>query len=75
MKHILKLEIECGEKTCASEPGKFCKWLSTRKMGTIRFCWLFSADHQGKATPLEEDEKHGWIQRHPDCLACAEKSK
>jgi hypothetical protein len=63
--------IESGDKTCAFEPGHFCKWLRTKRFGTIAFCQLFSEqpDSTGsiKVEPLEEE--NGWLQRHVDCLA------
>lgn len=60
-----KLEIECGEKTCASEPGKFCSQMSSKKYGTIPWCSFFD---------VELFEKDGWIQRCEDCMNKAEQS-
>jgi hypothetical protein len=73
----LKLEIECGEKTCASEPGKFCKWLRTARFGSIWTCQIFcecGTILDGKIYPDSLEEKDGWIQRHPECLKnCSQK--
>ena len=33
MKYKIELEIECGEETCASEPGKFCRWFGSKSFG------------------------------------------
>lgn len=67
MTKLLQLEISCGETTCASEPGKFCSFLSTRRFGTITYCQIFSeVDLRGRELPLEL--KDGWTQRHPLCM-------
>jgi hypothetical protein len=58
MKKKLIFDIECGEKTCASEPGKFCQFLILGMGQRKEACVLFG--------PV--DEKDGWIQRHKDCL-------
>ena len=57
MKKKICFEIECGEKTCASEPGKFCRFFNPSLNGKDS-CYLF-----GRVF-----ESDGWIQRHPDCL-------
>jgi hypothetical protein len=61
MKATIIFDIECGAKTCASEPGKFCRFLRAQLNGNCS-CHLF-----GK---LFDDS--GWVQRHPDCLNIAE---
>lgn len=38
----LIIPIECGETTCASEPGKFCRFLWIQKFGTEFVCGIFS---------------------------------
>ena len=58
MKHNIKFEIDCGEKTCASEKGKFCHFLRLSLNGKDS-CLLFG--------PVFDDNT-GWIQRHKDCL-------
>lgn len=39
MKKRLNIEIECGETTCAAEPGKFCQYLQTWRAQAV--CALF----------------------------------
>lgn len=71
MKLKLILEIECGEFTCASEPGKFCKFVCTQRFGTENTCHIFSGWGHKRRIPLdeiEEGEKKGWLARHPECL-------
>lgn len=68
----LQIQIDCGETTCAREPGKFCEFFGTRRFGTTPVCMLFpQADpnphNQGASTDLKG--KDGWIQR---CSACME---
>jgi len=71
-KRYLKLEIDCGEKTCAAEPGKFCPFMRTRRFGTIAFCLLWH-DEDSMGHPVHMEEKDGWLQRRPECLkACEE---
>lgn len=57
----LTIEIKCGEKTCASEPGVFCRFVRGIKFSYWK-CSLFDC-------ALAEDEPNGWLQR---CLACLE---
>lgn len=52
--------IECGEKTCAIAPGKFCKYMRYEVFSGSPRCTLFGVD------PLEEVD--GWTQRCKDCL-------
>ena len=61
----VSIQIECGETTCASEPGKFCKFFGTMRFGTIPLCRLFPSDNESFTTLKDED---GWIQRCPDCM-------
>jgi len=70
-KHIVQFEIDCGEKTCASEPGKFCEFLGTQRFGTIPLCLLFPQSNpepgtSASATPLKD--RGGWLQRCEACL-------
>lgn len=62
MKAILSFAIECGEKTCAKEPGLFCPFLKIGMRGGGS-CHFFGS--------VFENEE-GWIQRHPECLKSAE---
>lgn len=67
MKFHKTIEIECGETTCASEPGKFCKYLARMSFGRIPVCTFFSNEIAG-FTRLYEDEPNGWLRRCPQCL-------
>ena len=62
----VQIEFECGEKTCASEPGEFCRFLGAKKMGLRPVCLLFR-DRRGEEQRLFEEG--GWLQRCPECLA------
>jgi hypothetical protein len=53
----MRIEIECGEKTCASKPRKFCH-LFKGHLGGRDTCFLFG----------EVYDKDGWVQRHPNCI-------
>jgi hypothetical protein len=59
------IEFEMGERTCAIEPGKFCRWLAAKRFGTIPVCLLFR-DRDGDEFGLLA--KDGWTQRCPPCL-------
>lgn len=56
MKHDLKLEM--GEKTCASEPGKFCRMVRSKSWGQKHFCALYETDLF---------DEGGWLQRCSEC--------
>lgn len=56
MKFKLVFEIECGEKTCASQKGNFCRFFRG-----LNSCYLFGSLF----------DKNGWVQRHEDCLRMA----
>lgn len=73
MKVTLHIDIECGEKTCASSPGKFCQFVRTRRFGQVTYCRLFSDDRFSAPVPLEtsEPDGRGWLLRHPKCLEAA----
>jgi hypothetical protein len=66
MKKTLKIDIECGEKTCASEPGKFCEFFGSMKFGQVPVCRLFPSIDDNPYTILED--KDGWTQRCTRCL-------
>ena len=55
-----KLIIEHGETTCASRPGKFCRFLGETHFGTVPVCMLFDQK-------LQEDE-NGWVKRCGKCF-------
>ena len=68
MKHTI--EIECGEKTCASEPGKLCRFVWSMKFGSYLVCAAFGAklfDDQGDGL--------GWLLRCDECLKTAKEVK
>jgi hypothetical protein len=65
MKQTLKIEIECGEKTCASEPGKFCFYFGRVKFGQVPTCCLFPSVDQPW---IRLEDKDGWVQRCEVCL-------
>ncbi len=59
----LTLLIDCGEKTCASEPGKFCQFAQSNLTGFNVTCRLFGVRlHDDQGAML------GWIQRCNECL-------
>lgn len=61
----LRILIEkAGEKTCASKPGVFCKWLGTKNFGQEWTCMLFNKDF----APTME-----WLPRFQECLDAEEK--
>jgi hypothetical protein len=63
---IATIKFTCGETTCASEPGKFCRFLRTRHYGQDNLCHAFFEPEFG-AVQLED--KDGWVLRCPQCLA------
>ena len=52
------LKTKCGENTCASEPGKFCRFFATKSFGTTMWCSWFN---------VRLLDKDGWVQRAPEC--------
>ena len=65
MKRKLTMFIDAGEKTCASEPGKFCPHMRTSRFGTRWNCDLFG----GKELTTEEPTGTGWLKRLHECVA------
>ncbi len=57
---ISTIKFEHGVKTCASEPGKFCRWQGTQGFGTRQVCLLFDG------CPLFTED--GWLQRCGQCV-------
>lgn len=68
MKRELRIEIDCGDETCASEPGKFCPFLLTSRYGQRFHCRLFCNLDLAGLSYEELKEKKGWLQRHKECL-------
>lgn len=64
-RRVLRIVIECGENTCASEPGKFCQYLGSTKLGTVTICTLFPSTHE--SFTYLENTSAGWVER---CAAC-----
>lgn len=64
-KHKIKVEFECGEKTCASRRGEFCGFLrkQMKSWGVEKgeVCNLYDVT-------LFEDKPGGWLMRCPKCL-------
>lgn len=56
---ISELKFEHGKKTCAVEPGKFCRFERVSGFGTRFECSLHEAEL------FFED---GWLQRCPQCI-------
>lgn len=74
-KRILNIVIDCGEKTCASEPGMFCNRLLTTHFGTRWVCGAF-LDAQCNNVELHADKNgEGWLQRCDQCLEAEENCK
>ena len=63
---ISVMKIEHGKTTCASEPGKFCRFLGDTNFGTVPVCMLFGNQ---RLQEHAEGETKGWVIR---CLQCTE---
>jgi len=61
----LKLSIDVGSTTCASEPGKFCPYFGSMKFGCISCCCLFPSRDRAYTILYDKD---GWVQRCQACL-------
>lgn len=73
IKH-LNIKINCGERTCASAKGKFCKFMGSIKFGQIPLCMLFPSQLEPytKITTTPPDGL-GWALRCEECLKSEEK--
>lgn len=71
-KRTLNVVIDCGELTCAREPGEFCDQARTTHFGTRWVCGLF--DH-AELSDLEDGPKKGWLGRCKQCLAAESSGK
>lgn len=69
MKRALTIVIDSGEKTCATEPGKFCQRLLLTRFGTEWVCGLFR-DSNGNHVKLTDTNGDGtcWLLRCRECL-------
>jgi len=77
MNRKLTVLIEAGDTTCASEPGKFCKFVGSKRFGSVYVCMLFpesNPGHKDSGTDTILKEKDGWLQRCPACLEAEGKS-
>ena len=63
--NILKINVNCGNTTCASESGVLCEFVSTRHFGTQFVCSLFPTTD---CLFTELKNVDGWLQRCQDCL-------
>ena len=63
----VSLDFEVGNITCATSPGKFCRFLRVSHLGTRHSCALFLDKVERTSTPLRENDQ-GWLERCPDCL-------
>jgi len=68
MKLTASEAIECGEKTCASEPGKFCRFIGSRKFGQVAICTRFLAEDRKGTDFVTLDEFDGWVMRCDQCV-------
>jgi hypothetical protein len=60
-----KLVFECGEMTCATTPGKFCRFLLLHPLGG-GVCRLFD---ECELYPYDSGPKAGWVARCSECLS------
>jgi hypothetical protein len=58
------LYINCGEHTCADEPGRFCRFVGTKHFGQKHVC-MFPFGDPGEVQELHD--KDGWLQRLDIC--------
>jgi hypothetical protein len=70
MKVQLAISAECGELTCAPEPGIFCAWLGAAQFGTQPVCRLFPGD---RVAHTVLDCIDGLTQRCDACKAAGRK--
>jgi len=57
-----RMRVQCGEKTCAREPGKFCQFLYAKKNGGP-LCGLFNQN----LLEIQKGDKTGWTRRCDPC--------
>lgn len=64
----VSIELECGERTCASKPGEFCRFLVAKADGSWPRCVLF-----GQYVFDGDGSIQGWLLRCSECLAAERK--
>ena len=65
------INYECGKKTCAIEPGKFCRFVAVGDiLGQKYLCTLFRKVDEVTGTIEFQElvDVDGWFQRCPQCL-------
>jgi hypothetical protein len=68
----IHLPNDAGDRSCATAPGEFCRFLVTTNFGTRWRCQIFDPSDTRERSGLKEVD--GWIQRHPGCLAAENQS-
>ncbi len=72
MEKEIKFKINCGEKTCASEPGNFCKFFGSIKFGLVPVCMLLPSKHNSYTELFQDHSEgstsYGWTLRCEECL-------
>ena len=64
MKKQITFYIKCGEKTCATREGNFCRF------------FINTGSRDGKCNLFGRVfDKDGWIQRHKNCIHITEENK
>jgi len=59
----LKIKIDCGDKTCSSDKGKFCRFEYASVTGSFPRCDLFDKPLLDKDGGIM-----GWLLRCKECL-------
>lgn len=75
MERTLKISVDCGEKTCASEPGNFCRFMGSVKFGQVPVCTLFPDVKKGETYTIlgnTKEDDTGWVLRCQSCMALEE---
>jgi len=72
MKRSITITIDCGETTCASEPGEFCRFVGMQGFGSRYVCTFPFEGLRGDQDRPRLFDEGGWIQR---CALCKETFK
>ena len=67
----LQLAIDAGEKNCARERGKWCRFMGRLGVDSSAPVCLLFRDKHGDPHALRDvnGDVEGWLQRLPECLA------